>query len=193
MKFKLLYFGDLKVNPKKRSQHIAEIRMKFHQQLKELLKVSPWHHLTEYMGPNAKKTPVITRHYNGIDFNPIITPALNLIAELEVQMFHPEIIGQSRADIDNRMKTLLDALRAPQTEHEVGENTPKNIGPIYCLLDDDHLVTKLTVNTSHFLNPKMFSCGKELTDADLENFIFLLIDVNIRVSEGTIENLPFMV
>ncbi|MCL1902664.1 MAG: hypothetical protein FWG18_03505 [Alphaproteobacteria bacterium] len=196
MKFKLLYFGELRVNPKKRAQHITELRMKFHPQLKKLVEHSPWNNLQKYMMPNPTKSPVNTRHIGGIDFNPIITPSLKLICELDVQLLHPEVVGIARADIDNRMKTLLDALRCPQNEHEIGENQPRGIGPIYTLLDDDHLVTRLSVNTSHFLAPSMFDCESNI-DAP-ENFaqeerVFALIDVNVRVEEGTLENLPFMV
>jgi hypothetical protein len=83
----------------------------------------------------------------------------------------------------------MDGLRCPQNEHEIGANTPTNIGPIYTLLDDDHLVTKITVNTSHLLDNKIFNCiEKPSPDA-----IFMLIDVNVRVTEGNLENLPFMV
>ncbi|MCL2737272.1 MAG: hypothetical protein FWE17_00195 [Alphaproteobacteria bacterium] len=194
MKFKLLYLGELRTNPKKRAQHITDIRMKFHPQLKKLVEHSPWTNLRKYMMPNPAKSPVVTKHIGGVDFNPIITPNLKLIAEIDIQLLHPEIVGVARADVDNRVKTLLDALRCPQNEHEIGENQPKNIGPIYTLLDDDHLVTKLSVNTSHFLAPQMFDCEKtaEPANADEER-MFLMIDVNVRLSEGTLENLPFMV
>ncbi|MBQ0013611.1 MAG: hypothetical protein KBS86_03525, partial [Proteobacteria bacterium] len=88
----------------------------------------------------------------------------------------------------NRVKTILDGLRCPQNEHEIGQNTPHDIGPIYTLLDDDHLVTKLTVNTSHLLATDMFPESiKSSPDS-----VFMLIDVNVRVTEGTLENLPFM-
>ena len=190
MKFKLLYFGELKTNPKKRSQHIASIRMQFHPQLKKLVEHSPWNNLRKYMMPNPVKSPISTKHVGGIDWNPIITPNLKLLAELDIMMLHPEIVGLARADVDNRMKTLLDALRCPQNEHEIGENTPKNIGPIYTLLDDDHLVTKISVNTSHLLSPELF--GKKVSDNG-EDKIFMLIDVRVRVEEGNLENLPFMV
>ena len=189
MKFKLIYFGDIFVNPKKRAQHIADIRMQFHPQLKKLLEHSPWDNLTKYMLPNASKSPLITRHVGGIDWNPIITPNLNMIAELDILMLHPEIVGVAHTDIDNRVKTLMDGLRCPQNEHEIGANTPNNIGPIYTLLDDDHLVTKLTVNTSHLLAQDMFPNGFDPTP----DSIFMLIDVNVRVTTGTLENLPFMV
>ncbi len=189
MKFKLLYFGDILTNPKKRAQHIADIRMQFHPQLKKLLEHSPWNNLTKYMMPGATKSPISTRHIGGIDWNPIITPNLKLLAEIEIQLFHPEIVGVARSDIDNRVKTILDGLRCPQNEHEIGENTPKNIGPIYTLLDDDHLVTKLTVNTSHLLSTHLFA----ETASRNGDTVFMMLDINVRVEEGTLENLPFMV
>ena len=104
-------------------------------------------------------------------------------------MLHPEIVGGSRSDIDNRIKTLFDGLRCPQNEHEIGDNTPRDIGPIYTLLDDDHLITKISVNTSHLLGTDMFSGNIPKTP----DSIFMMIDVNVRVAEGTLENLPFMV
>lgn len=189
MKFKLLYYGDILTNPKKRAQHIADIRMQFHPQLKKLVTLQPWNNLTKFMMPDAKKSPVITRHIGGIDWNPVISPTLKMIAELDILLMHPEIIGVPHSDIDNRVKTILDGLRCPQNEHEIGQNTPNNIGPIYTLLDDDHLVTKLTVNTSHLLSPHMFSTKPTKTTDP----VFMLIDVNVRVTEGTLENLPFMV
>jgi len=189
MKFKLLYYGDILTNPKKRAQHIADIRMQFHPQLKKLVTLSPWANLTKFMMPDASKSPIITRHIGGIDWNPIITPNLKMIAELDILLMHPEITGVPHSDIDNRVKTILDGLRCPQNEHEIGQNTPRDIGPIYTLLDDDHLVTRLTVNTSHLLSSDTFPCDVEKTP----DSVFMLIDVNVRVTEGTLENLPVMV
>ena len=111
------------------------------------------------------------------------------MAELDIQMLHPEIVGVPRSDIDNRVKTIMDGLRCPQNEHEVGANTPRDMGPIYTLLDDDHLITKLSVNTSHLLGTDIFSRDIPCTP----DSIFMMIDVNVRVAEGTLENLPFMV
>lgn len=188
MKFKLLYFGEILINPKKRAQHISDIRMQFHPQLKKLMEHSPWNNMTKYMEPNATKSPITTRHVGGIDWNPIITPNLKLIAELDIQMMHPEIVGMTRSDIDNRIKTLFDGLRCPQNEHEIGTNTPRDIGPIYTLLDDDHLITRISVNTSHLLSTDIFRPDI----ARSHDTLFIWIDVNVRVVEGTLENLPFM-
>ena len=141
------------------------------------------------MVPDPTKSPITTRHVGGIDWNPIITPNLKLIAELDIQMLHPEIVGVPRSDIDNRVKTIMDGLRCPQNEHEIGSNTPHDIGPIYTLLDDDHLITKLSVNTSHLLDSSIFADHAARTP----DSVFMMIDVNVRVAEGTLENLPFMV
>ncbi|MDE6478266.1 MAG: hypothetical protein K2L94_03390 [Alphaproteobacteria bacterium] len=189
MKFKLLYFGDILINPKKRAQHISDIRMQFHPQLKKLIEHRPWDNLTKYMLPDATKSPIVTRHIGGIDWNPIITPNLKLLAELDIQMLHPEIVGVPHSDIANRVKTLLDGLRCPQNEHEIGTNMPRDNGPIYTLLDDDYLVTKLSVNTSHLLSADIFKHDMCRTP----DTVFMMIDVNVRVGEGTLENLPFMV
>ncbi|MDR0804064.1 MAG: hypothetical protein LBO08_03190 [Rickettsiales bacterium] len=192
MKFKLLYFGELLTNPKKRAQHISDIRMQFHPQLEKLVQHSPWNNLTKYQSPNPTKQPITTRKVGNIEFNPIITPHLKLLAELDILILHPEIVGVARSDIDNRTKTLLDGLRCPQNEHEVGDNTPRDIGPIYTLLDDDHLVTKISVNTSHLLTTEPFAYNGA-REVNNEPPLFMVIDVNVRVAEGTLENLPFMV
>ena len=78
MKFKLLYFGDIYINPKKRAQHISDIRMQFHPQLKKLVEHSPWDNLTRYMMPKPTKSPITTKHIGGIDWNPIITPNIGI-------------------------------------------------------------------------------------------------------------------
>ena len=189
MKFKLLYFGEILINPRKRAQHISDIRMQFHPQLKKLVEHSPWNNMTKFMEPNPTKSPISTRMVGGIAWNPIISPNLKMIAELDIQLLHPEIVGMARSDIDNRIKTLLDGLRAPQNEHEIGTNTPRDIGPIYTLLDDDHLITKLSINTSHLLSTDIFDRAMMRTP----DTVFMMIDVNVRVAEGTLENLPFMV
>ena len=84
MKFKLLYYGDILTNPKKRAQHIADIRMQFHPQLKKLMNFKPWTNRANFMMPSPTKSPIITRHIGGIDWNPIITPNLKMIAELDI-------------------------------------------------------------------------------------------------------------
>ena len=100
---------------------------------------------------------------------------------------HPEIVGVPHSDIDNRVKTILDGLRCPQNEHEIGQNTPRDAGPIYTLLDDDHLVTKMTINTSHLL----YKDAVPKRNHDYE--LLIIITVNIKASKGTPDNLAVIV
>ena len=186
MKFKLLYMGELKINPKKRSQHLHEIRMAIHPQLKRLSEISPYDTIKNKLWSNNRRG---IRELGGAKFFPIVTPELNLLAELDVQILHPELLETPHADIDNRMKTLLDALKRPQSTHEIAQGTPKN-EVIYTLLDDDHLVTKMTINTSHLLyrEPvKARAAGRD--DCEL----LAIITVNLRASKGTMDNLAVIV
>jgi hypothetical protein len=61
------------------------------------------------------------------------------------------IVG--RGDIDNRLKTLFDALRAPTSKQEIKEGARATSAddPLYVLLEDD-LITRASVETDRWLN-----------------------------------------
>ena len=53
-------------------------------------------------------------------------------------------------DLDNRLKIFLDALRVPLEEKEIPKNVtydPWEPNPTICLLEDDSLITKLTIES----------------------------------------------
>jgi hypothetical protein len=58
-------------------------------------------------------------------------------------------------DIDNRIKVLLDGLRMPHTANEMGGfDIDKGIeDPFFCLLEDDSLITKISVTTDRLIVP----------------------------------------
>lgn len=81
-----------------------------------------------------------------------------MVAELDVTLLRPEAPGSvitQGGDIDNRLKTLLDALRMPKTDAEIpkGDTPGQDEGPFFCLLEDDNLVTHLSVTTDRLLVP----------------------------------------
>ena len=184
MKFKLVYVGEVKINPKRRSQHLQDIRDVLSPQLKRLSEISPYNEIKAKLEKKGKAIKTV----GGVKFFPLITPDLNLLAELDIQILHPELLGTPRADIDNRMKTLLDALKRPQSEHEIAEHMNRN-DVCYTLLDDDHLVTKMTINTSHLLYRENDFPPKK--DHDYE--LLIIITVNIKASKGTPDNLAVIV
>jgi hypothetical protein len=84
---------------------------------------------------------------------------MNSIVELSVALLWPEAPGGLLAtggDIDNRLKTLFDALSMPQQSNSL----PKDAAPqedeipyFFCLLENDNLVTSIAVQTSQLLEP----------------------------------------
>ena len=98
-------------------------------------------------------------------------------------MLRPEAPGSIVAqggDIDNRLKTLLDALRMPRDESELARNDSPKDGedPFFCLLEDDHLVTKIAVATDRLLLP-----------CDDPSSVRLLIHVKARATLLTYSNI----
>jgi hypothetical protein len=63
-----------------------------------------------------------------------------------------QLIGDG-GDIDNRIKTLLGALALPPPSQQKHFEQANSSHPIHCLLQDDSLVTKLSVETDRLLRP----------------------------------------
>jgi hypothetical protein len=95
---------------------------------------------------------------NNYQFVPLVTRDLNVsFCGLEILFLRPDSPGAilKSGDIDNRLKTLFDALRMPSGKDELGgynfpDDTEK---PFYCLLEDDCLITKVSVETDMLLEP----------------------------------------
>jgi hypothetical protein len=90
--------------------------------------------------------------------------------------------GVWAGDIDNRIKTLIDALRIPSANEDYDQRTPaEDEQPFFCLLEEDKLITKLTIETDRLLK---FD-GKALDQA------MLVINVSLRPYETQIANIAF--
>jgi hypothetical protein len=79
-----------------------------------------------------------------------------LACQLSITFLRQQAPGQllgEGGDIDNRLKTLSDALRMP-TKDEAQQAKIEPLAdndPIHCLLQDDALVTKVSVETDRLL------------------------------------------
>jgi len=73
-------------------------------------------------------------------------------------------------DLDNRIKTLVDALGIPRDDWEY--LNPSLGDPVFCLLEDDSLVTAVDVRTEQLLAP----IGAGAKEARL------VVEVDVRVS-----------
>ena len=91
-----------------------------------------------------------------IQFVPLITHVREARCRLAVRLFRRQPPGEIIArggDLDNRLKTLFDALRMPHNADELPEGVPLGPSPFLCLLDDDALITKVSIETFGLLTP----------------------------------------
>ena len=113
----------------------------------------------------------IIKNLSNFDFAPLVNEKLNLIAELKVILLRPEppgsILTQS-GDINNRLKTLFDALKMPDSTSALPNNEEPQEGetPFFCLLEDDNLVSKVSVQTDRLLEPSS-------KPSEVEMFIYI--------------------
>ena len=146
----LTFDGDLKANGSVRHKHA--LRRAFHRQLSQLWEGTPFMQLKN---PSETLTTIIA----GYRFFPMISGARNETAELQLLLLRPGagpgfIVGQG-GDIDNRLKTLLDSLRMPKDISEIPSDyiQESDENPFFCLLEDDILISDLSVSTDRLLEP----------------------------------------
>jgi hypothetical protein len=112
----------------------------------------------------------------GRGFVPLVTEEMCLKCSLDILFLRPDVSGKlfQGGDIDNRLKTLFDALRLPQHAEGMGA-VPVDVDedPMYCLLEDDSLITEVRIVTDQLL----------LLPRETEahpNDVFLVIDVKLE-------------
>lgn len=159
MEFRLVYRGRLTANGGLVEKQ--EIRRNFHRQLKVLYDQQPLKSLIDHC-----VLPIDPR-YEGDDsswlrkvgsfvFQPLVCAKNFLTAQLSIEFLRPQEPGNllsHSGDIDNRLKTLFDALRMPRDIAELPPNDSPapDETPFFCLLDDDALITAFSVATDRLL------------------------------------------
>jgi hypothetical protein len=162
--------GPLKANSTVRDKQA--IRRTVHRQLSTLWDQLPLRNHREYLRETTNPGELsLIRPLGG--------------AELFVTFLRPEppgsIITQG-GDIDNRLKTLLEALRMPKVAAEIppGDSPAVHEDPFFCLLEDDNLVTRLSVTTDRLLDLSRVT-GSTHTGSE----VLLLIHVETKRTVGT--------
>jgi len=137
------------------------LRRVFHQQLSEFWKQNPlndYRHLWDSSLPLFKAESNIRQKRGLFEFVPLVNEYMYLVADLQIQLLKPEPPGFVKAqsgDLDNRTKTLLDALRMPRVVDEIPTNDAPGTDerPFFCLLEDDALINSFSVMTHRWLEP----------------------------------------
>jgi hypothetical protein len=166
MQFTLHYRGDLKSNAKPEFKH--ELRRHFHLQMKKQWQLEPLKSFNDFLERQSGSDEIsVLRELHGFVFAPLVCQRLYLVAELDIRMLWPQAAGAiitSGGDIDNRLKTLLDSLKMPSEPTALPKGIVPQQGemPFFCLLEDDSLVTRLSVETDYLLEPVNGSSEVEL-------------------------------
>lgn len=185
MRLTLHYRGILRSNGSPSHKH--ELRQHFHKQLKTLWSQIPLNEESRYfLQPRTPGNYCLLRPLNGFTFVPLITAEMSVVAELSVTLLRPESPGNlitQGGDIDNRLKTLFDALTMPRQQNALPTSampTADESPFFYCLLEDDNLITAISVRTEQLLEP----------DID-PTMVDLLILVQTNVTRATMDNQSF--
>jgi hypothetical protein len=184
MRLMLHYRGALKANGA--TVHKHKLRKLFHYQLRTLWRQRP---LSEQLGlllPRVREGEYsLLRTLGAFTFVPLVSAEMNVVAEISITLLRPESPGgliTQGGDIDNRLKTLFDALTMPRHINALppGATVEPDESPFFCLLEDDNLVTSVAVRTEQLLEPNEDPSLVEAT-----------IYVRTRVTRGTMGNDTF--
>jgi hypothetical protein len=217
VEFRLTYDGPLFASGNKKThvQHKHDIRRVFHAQLKRLWEMNP--QLLEYreampldMGkisyagnPEPTRAEYLAEKFGCEDYRfvPLVTEELEIICALEILILRPDKPGSliQSGDIDGRLKTIFDALRKPSNKEELAGNTPEpDEKPFYCLLEDDKLITHISIRTDVLLEPV---CAKKDVASQIGPYpkrqishddVRLLLSVTLRPTKLGWGNLDFI-
>lgn len=194
--------------------HKHSVRRVFHAQLKQLWATNKFlrdHKLAPYQvnNPNYRYLPtdgavwgdsrdqyrpmadVLADVYarDGYRFVPLVREDISLICNLHILFLRRDYPGSllSAGDLDNRIKTLIDCLRPPHGSNELAGNEVPLDGedPFFVLLEDDKVVTGLTVETDTLLDPP------EATPEADKRRVHLVITVELKPYDVTMFNLSF--
>ena len=161
--------------------HKHAIRRVFHSQIKELWNRHPeLKNRRSVHGDEWVNTESARYERCGKLFLPFLTEGRGLACALEILFLRRDVPGRvitGGGDIDNRLKVLLDALRVPTDCGELPSSWVPTADeqPLYCLLEDDKLVTTMNITTDQLLTP--------MEDGEAVNDVVLIITVRAIITD----------
>lgn len=193
MEFTLLYQGELRSNGG--VAHKQELRRAFHPQLQRLWQLQPLASNRDYVtfppipanGVGPKPLSLLET-VGDFTFAPLVSERLCLAAQIKITILRPEKPGQiiqQGGDIDNRLKTLFDALCVPPQSNQIpsGDSPSPSEAPFYCLLQDDGLITSVSVDAQRLLT---------VDDSVHSSHVVLLVRVKTQVTRPIVAALEFL-
>jgi hypothetical protein len=195
LQFRLLYQGILPADGDVADKFA--IRRQFHPQLRRLCSENPtlhsqliaWgtHEAHQALGDSytAEKAfefgvkRAADTHLNGFRFMPLSKKEWHLRCSLDVLFLRREKPGRifMKGDIDNRFKTLFDALQMPHLGQDVqGQSPQPDEDPFFVLLEEDDLIADVSMTTDRLLDvPLAYPYER--------NYSVLVIDVKLQPTQ----------
>lgn len=182
MRFRLTYKGALKSNADGATK--ASIRAIFDQQLRRVWEQEPLDSFNDFRDAARRTNKQPGEIYLGVtkgavEFMPIVSPDVKLRAEIDVLILGntpPGHIVDAGGALDNRVKTLLDALTIPSQAAVLDK--PGEDGRVYCLLSDDKLVSRVAIESDRWL---------EIEPRDRD--VLVVVSCEIRATSGLLANI----
>lgn len=156
VEFTLTYDGPLATNGSPAKKH--DIRRAFHPQLGELWRHGPLNHSAKEAESGGRVQRTVGDH----TFTAVVHSLWNFRAKLDILLLKPEPPGRILApggDIDNRLKTLFDALTVPTQPQDLPKTWEPTADekPMHCLLEDDSMISGVSVRTDRLLGAQTSS------------------------------------
>lgn len=101
--------------------------------------------------PGINEVEMLAQQFErcGYRFVPLVNNRFDIVCGLDILFLrrgNPGDLISSGGDLDNRIKTLFDALRVPKDGSELHGLPEEGENPFFCLLEDDSLITEFNVN-----------------------------------------------
>ncbi len=187
MQFRLVYQGRLPAessSPRTKDKH--RLRQHFHRQLAQLWNEHPFLAKAKEIPPGRpgqlSTLDKLAADYTrcGIRFVPLVHKQWNLSCALDILFLRRDAPGgaiRNGGDIDNRLKVLFGGLRLPTDGSEITGPQQPGEDPFFCLVEDDALITEVSVTTDRLIIP--------LEAAEHVHDVLLVINVKtVQFDEG---------
>jgi hypothetical protein len=186
MLFRLII--EAPIPPRKTTlEGVHSIRRHLHPQLKRLWEHEPLASRKRWLRlkPESGNEVAVLEEKEGRRYAPLVSQKNALHCSMHVLFLRTEAPGgliEQRGDIDNRLKTLFDALRVPSAGElrKIAAKIGADDDPTYCLLQNDALITELKVESDRLLT------------TDKPNETRVIITVKLLASTVTMANLSLL-
>jgi hypothetical protein len=130
--------------------------MALHPQINDLWTDSELSAIRDVIDPTITNASQHLATINGFKFATVVHQHFHLRARLHIVLQRAGPAGHliNGGDIDNRLKTLFDALTLPNRQQIPPDWNPgPDQDPLHCLLEDDCLITSVAVESERLLGP----------------------------------------